>query len=58
MVSGARDTAKGRKMIYIHPIQGVLLGFEWDWENKWFSLNFLIVKIVVDYNKRGIGYGY
>jgi len=45
-------------MIYIHPIQGVLLGFEWDWENKWFSLNFLIVKIVVDYNKRGIGYGY
>jgi len=39
-------------------IQGVLLGFEWDWENKWFSLNFLIIKVVVDYNKRGIGYGY
>lgn len=35
--------------INIYPIQGMLLGLEWDWDNKWLSLNFFIVKIIVNY---------
>jgi hypothetical protein len=51
-------SARGEEMIRFHMIQGMLLGIEWDYQNRWFSLNFLIIKVVIDYNKRGIGYGY
>jgi hypothetical protein len=38
-------------MVRCYPIQGVLLGFEWDWDSKWFSLNLLVVKVVVIYGR-------
>ena len=38
--------------VRVNPIQGMLLGLEWDWENEWFSLNFFIIKVVVDYNHK------
>lgn len=34
----------------MYPIQGMLFGIEWDWDNEWFSINLLIIKIVVNYN--------
>ena len=45
-------------MIRFHLIQGGLIGVEIDWDNKWLSLNFLFVKVVIDWNKDYIGYGY
>lgn len=36
--------------IQFYWIQGMMFGFEWDWEFKWFSLNFGIFKVIVDYD--------
>ncbi len=36
-------------MYNIYPIQGMLLGIELDWENKWFSINLFIIKVVINY---------
>ncbi len=44
-------------MIRFSMIQGMLLGIELDWENRWFSLNLLIIKIVINYNNKEL-YGY
>ena len=44
-------------MVRWHWIEGMLLGIELDTERRWFSLNFLIVKFVIDYNNKDT-YGY
>ncbi len=36
-------------MYNMYPIQGMLFGFEWDWDDKWVSLNLFIVKVVILY---------
>lgn len=35
--------------LYIAMIPGVMVGFEWDYINKFLVFDFLIIRVVVDY---------
>ena len=37
------------RLFYIAMIPGVMVGFEWDYINKFLVFDFLIIRVVVDY---------
>jgi hypothetical protein len=39
-------------MISGYWIQGMLFGVEWDWEEKWISVNLGIAKFIYDYSEK------
>ncbi len=39
----------GRLTVSSYQIQGMLFGLEWEYQTKWFSLNFGIFKVIVNY---------
>ena len=38
-----------QKGLTIYPIQGAVVGFEWDWNNYWFLIDLFIIRIVFNY---------
>ena len=37
------------RSLYIATIPGVMVGFEWDYINKFVVLDFLIIRVIIDY---------
>jgi hypothetical protein len=33
----------------LYVLQGLLLGLEWDWDNRWVTINLLLVRVVVSW---------
>lgn len=40
-------------MVGIYTIMGLMLGYEMDWENHWFSINLGLIKIVIQWKAHG-----
>jgi len=39
-----------RFYVRAYPLDGLLLGLEWDWQHKYCTVNFLIFRIVIDFD--------